>query len=86
MYKYTGVLLVEDSDGIPHVVTAPPYKASEGQLAVWDGNVGKVVKCATMKMDSEEYAILTAMLPVQEADGLYDPRYLKDEENADPYS
>ena len=82
MYRFIGVLLVEDSDGKPHVVTAPAYKAAVGQLATFDGNIGKVVKCATVDPDSEEYAIMSAMIPMHEADGLYYLRYEKGDEDA----
>lgn len=80
MFKYIGVLLVEDSDGKPYVVTAPAYKADVGQIATFDGHVGKVVKYANMDPEKEEFAILSAMLPIHEADGLYDPRYVKEDD------
>lgn len=80
MYKYIDLLLVEDSDGIPYVVIAPPYKSHEGQLAVFDGHVGKVVKRDTVNSEDDTYAILSAMLPIHEADGLYDPRYVKEDD------
>ena len=83
MYRYIGVLLVEELDGTPFVVKAPPYKADVGQIVTFGDHTGKVVKCATMNPESEEYAILSAVIQIQEADALYAPRYVKEEENAD---
>lgn len=83
MFRYIGILLVEELDCTPYVVKAPAYTAEVGQIVTFGDHTGKVVQCATMDPDSEEYAIMSAVIQIHEADALYAPRYVKEEENAD---
>ena len=81
MSKYIDVLLVEDPDGTPHVITAPGCTAEKGYAVAFNGTMGTVIHKAYMNPEKEEYAILAAMVPIYEADAVYIPRYEK--ENGD---
>ena len=81
MSKYIDVLLVEDLDGTPHVVTAPGCTAEKVDAVAFNGTMGTVIHKAYMNPEKEEYAILAAMVPIYEADAVYILRYEK--ENGD---
>ena len=82
MSKYADVLLVEETDGTPHVVTAPGCTANEGNVVAFDGTMGTVVRRAYMDTGEEAYAILSKMIPIHEADAVYISRYEKENKNA----
>ena len=82
MDKYIDVLLVEDSDGTPYVVTAPRCTADEGYAVAFNGTMGTVKCKALMSPNEEEYTILSAMIPTYEADAVYIPRYVKENSDA----
>ena len=82
MSKYVDVLLVEESDGTPHVVSAPGCTADLGHAVAFNGTMGTVARKAYMDTESEEYAILSAMIPVHPADATYSPRYERESGDA----
>ena len=82
MSKYVDVLLVEETDGTPHVVTAPGCTANEGNVVAFNGTMATVVRRAYMDTSEDAYAILSAMIPTYEADAVYISRYEKESKNA----
>lgn len=82
MSKYMDVLLVEDPDGKPYVVTAPGCTAEVSNVVAFDGTMGTVVQRAYMDVESEEYIILSSVTPIHEADVVYFVRYEKEKKDA----
>ena len=82
MSKYIDVLLVEEADGTPHVVTAPGCTANDGNVVAFSGTLGTVMRRAYMDTEEEAYAILSAMVPIHEAGAVYVSRYEKENKNA----
>lgn len=82
MSKYADVLLVEEPDGTPHVVIAPGCTSDVGHAVAFNGTMGTIVRKVYMDTESEEYAILSAMIPVHPADATYSPRYERKADDA----
>ena len=79
---FISVLLVEEADGTPAVVTAPAHLAAIGDIVTFGDHTAKVVNGATVDPDDEICAILKALVPVHTADCLFSPVYTKGEDDA----
>ena len=81
---FISVLLVEEADGTPSVVTAPAHRVTAGDIVTFGNRTAKVVKVATVDPKDEVCAILSAIISVHEADCLYAPSYITEAEKDAP--
>lgn len=87
--KYVDLLLVETVTGDIKVVYAPTYKADVGNLVRFDGTIGEVVQKAWTEQDGDVWNLVSAVVPVYEAEEVLYTLWKKEEgeENAtDPGS
>ena len=84
--KYVDMLLVEREDGTPAVVIAPISAATEGDIVIFgSGQQATVARSEWIDPETALYAIISAVVPVHEAERIYSHKlkWEKREDDAD---